>query len=197
MATRQPQEHTSVDVEALMEALNDAVRTAVESDELEDLPRRVDELLEEALFGATREDAEAVMNEVRLAVRSAVDQESLDDVESLLNRVRTSVGGVLSRSTRAAGSVGSSVRDRIRSMVDGVRGSGRESVVMLRINPESRERLEQLVDGGLVGSRSEAAAFLLAEGIRANEDLFAGIATQVEAIQKAKEELQRLLNEKS
>ena len=67
---------------------------------------------------------------------------------------------------------------------------------MVRVNSESRERMDQLIEAGLVGSRSEAAAYLIAEGIKSREDLFVEMAAQIDAIRKAREELQKILDEK-
>ena len=80
-------------------------------------------------------------------------------------------------------------------MLESVRGTGRDSVVMVRINDESRDRMDQLIETELVGSRSEAAALLIAEGIRARQDLFDKISAKIEDIRRAKAELHRLLNE--
>lgn len=196
MVTGQSKDNTSVDVESLIQALDDAVREAVASGELEDLPRRVDDILENAVGGIDGEDAEAVINEVRLAVRAAADDETLDDADSLVDKVTKAVRDIYSKSSGVAGTIGSNLKERIRAMVDGVRGTGRDSVVMVRINSEVREKLDELIEAGLVGSRSEAAAYLIAEGIKSREDLFVEMAAQIDAIRKAKEELQRILNEK-
>ena len=182
---------------ALIQALENAVREAVTSGQLGDLHRRVDDILENAVSGVEQERAEAVINEVRLAVRAAADDETLEDVDSLVDKVTRAVRDLFGKSSGVAGSVGNSLRDRIRATVDSVRGTGRSSVVMVRVNSHSRERMDQLIEAGLVGSRSEAAAFLIAEGIKSREDLFAGIATQIGAIRKAKEELQRILNDRN
>ena len=196
MVAGQSKDNTSVDVEALIQALDDAVREAVASGELEDLPRRVDDILANALSGVDQEHADAVINEVRLAVRAATDDETLQDADSLVERVTRAVRDLYSRSSGVAGTIGNSLRDRIRTTVDSVRGTGRSSVVMVRINAESRERMDQLMEAGLVGSRSEAAAYLIAEGIKAREDLFVEMSAQIDAIRKAKEELQRILDQK-
>ena len=50
--------------------------------------------------------------------------------------------------------------------------SARENVVMVRLNKESLSRLDELVDAGLVNSRSEAAAFLISEGAKSRSPLF-------------------------
>ena len=186
----------SVDVEALIQELEETVRDAISNGELDDLARRVDEILDREIGEDKQEGADAVIREVRLAVRSAVGEEMPEDVEPLLDRMRSAVRDAASKSTRAAGSVGSSLRDRIRATVETVRGTGRASVLMVRVNAESRERMDQLIEAGLVGSRSEAAAYLIAEGIKSREDLFVEMAAQIDAIRRAKEELQKILNEK-
>ncbi len=73
--------------------------------------------------------------------------------------------------------------------------SARENVVMVRLNKQSLGRLDELVDAGVVGSRSEAAAFLIGEGIKARAPLFERMSAKVEEIRRVKEELQDLLNE--
>ncbi len=52
---------------------------------------------------------------------------------------------------------------------------GRGNVVMVRVNDETLEHLDMLVESELCKSRSEAAALLIGEGIKANQTLFARI----------------------
>ena len=73
--------------------------------------------------------------------------------------------------------------------------AGRENVVMVRLNTESLSRLDELVDAGFVSSRSEAAAFLIGEGVKAKSDLFQRISDKIGRIRKAKDELRELLEE--
>ena len=51
-----------------------------------------------------------------------------------------------------------------------------------------------LVEAGLFRSRSESAAFLIQEGIKNQEVLFAKISTKLEKINKLKKELQNIVN---
>lgn len=69
---------------------------------------------------------------------------------------------------------------------------GREHVLMVRVNEESLERIAELKDAGLFRSRSEAAAYLIAEGIISKEALFQRIEEKIHRIQKLKEELKSL-----
>ena len=71
----------------------------------------------------------------------------------------------------------------------------RDNVVMVRVDKESLARMDELVEAEVVGSRSEAAAYLITAGIAARQSLFDTIAAKVDEIRKAKEELRKLLNE--
>ena len=73
--------------------------------------------------------------------------------------------------------------------------SARENVVMVRLNKESVGRLDELVESGVVNSRSEAAAFLIGEGIKKRQGLFDQISDKIDEIRKAKDELRHLLEE--
>ena len=193
-------EKLSEDVEQLIAEVEQAVRDEIGDDkppeEVEELVNRVSEALRNELSAGTR-DEDAVEKDVRLVVGSVVGEDRLGvDMDSLLDRVGRVVRGALSRWKETAESVGQSLKDRIRSLVDGVRGTGRESVVMVRVNRESQERMDELVEVGLVGSRSEAAAYLIAEGIMSSEELFNRISSKIDDIRRAKEELDRILNEK-
>ncbi|HAL48937.1 MAG TPA: hypothetical protein DCP37_14395, partial [Dehalococcoidia bacterium] len=53
----------------------------------------------------------------------------------------------------------------------------------------------ELVDSGINSSRSEAAAFMIAEGIKAKSDLFDKIAEKTELIRQTREQLRLLLDE--
>ena len=52
-----------------------------------------------------------------------------------------------------------------------------------------------LVDVGLFKSRSESAAFLIQEGIKNQEALFAKISTKLKKIDKIKDELKDIVSE--
>jgi Arc/MetJ-type ribon-helix-helix transcriptional regulator len=66
---------------------------------------------------------------------------------------------------------------------------------MVRTTKESVEHLDTLVEAGIAGSRSEAAAFLIGEGVKARQELFDKIADKVDQIRKTKEELRGLLDQ--
>ena len=117
-----------------------------------------------------------------------------EDIEGLVGDINKVVRVAVSRGTGAAETVSESVRDGVREAVEGVR-SARDSVVMIRVDKESLLRLDDLVESGISGSRSEAAAFLISEGIKARQGLFDKIADKIELIRTAKDELRTLLKD--
>ena len=92
--------------------------------------------------------------------------------------------------------IATSLGDSLRTTIESVR-SKRDNVVMVRVSRESLARLDELVDCGLTNSRSEAAAFLIAEGIKARNDLYEKMAEQSKVIRQAKERLKALLDDEA
>ena len=189
------------DIDSLVEEIERTVRDAlgegVQTENIDDLVNRINESVRKAASADKAHDFGSVEREVRRAVRDAVgDERPGEEIETLAEWITKSVRASYNRGSDLAGSVGQTLKDRIQAMVGGVRGTGRDGVVMVRINQESLERIDELIEAGLVGSRSEAAAYLIAEGIKARQDLFDGISSKIEAIRKARNELQSLLNEK-
>lgn len=72
--------------------------------------------------------------------------------------------------------------------------SDREFVVMVRVNKDTRDNLDHLMQAGLFKSRSEAAAFLLASGIKAQSMLFDKIKDKTTEIGRLQEELRNLIS---
>lgn len=112
-----------------------------------------------------------------------------DNVEGLVDDVNKVVKVAIERGTDAAESLGENIRDTFH----GIRSS-RDNVVMVRIDAESLARLDELVDAGIMGSRSEAAAFLISEGIKGRQPLFDRIAEKVQEIRRVKDELRNLVD---
>ena len=70
-------------------------------------------------------------------------------------------------------------------------GDTRDNVVMMRLGAEAVARLDELVDAGLFGSRSEAAAFLVGAGIQGQKKLFQKISKQSAEIKRIRESLRK------
>lgn len=107
----------------------------------------------------------------------------VDDETQFSNREADLSGRVRRTATRVAGSVSSVVKQALEA---------RDHVLMVRINDESLNRINDLKDAGLFRSRSEAAAYLIAEGIEAKRDLFDRISERIRKIQELRDELRYL-----
>ncbi len=71
--------------------------------------------------------------------------------------------------------------------------SNREQVVMVRVSNEILNHLDMLVDSGICRSRSSAATFMIREGIKANQPLFARISEAAEQIAALRAKLKSLI----
>ena len=119
-----------------------------------------------------------------------------NDDKSLSERIETIVDESKEAFKQAYQSSGvESIGENVKEAVDRAL-SRRENVVMVRLNTESITRVDELVEAGVVSSRSEAVAFLVSEGIGAQSELFDRIGQKVEEIRRVKQELRDLLNEK-
>ncbi|MBN1922104.1 MAG: hypothetical protein JW892_12720 [Anaerolineae bacterium] len=67
----------------------------------------------------------------------------------------------------------------------------RANVVMVRINDEALRHLDMLVEAEVTKSRSESAALLISEGIRANQALFDKIGDITRQIAELREQLRQ------
>ena len=118
--------------------------------------------------------------------RRTISESIGDIVEEMNQTVRITVEKGAAHAER----LGESLKETIQGM-----RAGRDNVVMVRVDDNSKSKLDELLDAGIVNSRSEAAAFLIAEGIKARSQLFDTISGKVEDIRKKKEELRKLLEE--
>ncbi len=115
--------------------------------------------------------------------------------ERVIRDVSRTVTDAVVKGTDEAVSVAGNIRETIRHRTTGDRTT-RDNVVMVRVDADSLEKMDELVEAELAGSRSEAAAFLISEGIKSREPLFDIISAKVAEIRKSKEELRALLEEK-
>src|SRR5688572_30376236 len=88
---------------------------------------------------------------------------AFDNVVTSAREVAQKTGEAFNRATE-------SISQAIESAL-----SARDHVVMVRVNDESLRRLDALVQSGIFKSRSESAAFLIGEGIKAQAILFESI----------------------
>ena len=104
--------------------------------------------------------------------------------------ISESINIIVGEARAGAESIGENLKETLEGAL-----SSRKNVVMVRLNEKSVVRLDDLVDAGVVSSRSEAAAYLIGEGIKAKQGLFDRISKKIDEIRKAKEELRELLEQ--
>ena len=114
--------------------------------------------------------------------------------ERVIRNVSQSVTDAVVRGTDEAVTVAENIKETIKSKTSSDRAT-RDNVVMVRVDSESLGKMDELVEAELAGSRSEATAFLISEGIKAREPLFDAIAAKVAEIRKVKDELREMLSE--
>jgi tRNA A37 threonylcarbamoyltransferase TsaD len=69
----------------------------------------------------------------------------------------------------------------------------RTNVVMIRVNDETLRYLDMLIEADICKSRSESAAFLIAEGVKANSALYERIAEVTEQIAELRRQLREIV----
>ncbi|CAI8013755.1 hypothetical protein GBAR_LOCUS8678 [Geodia barretti] len=114
--------------------------------------------------------------------------------ERLIRGVGQTVTDAVVRGTDEAVTAAENLKETIKSKTSGDR-QARDNVVMVRVDKDSLGKMDELVEAEVAGSRSEAAAYLITEGIKVREPLFKAISAKVEEIRKAKEELRNLLKQ--
>ena len=117
-----------------------------------------------------------------------------DDAEpSDRSKTASSVRDLASRIPESLSAIG---RDISRT-IERAMSAKDEYVVAVKVSPQAQEKLEQLVQAGVFHSRAEAAGFLIDEGIKTQEALFARVEQKLAEIERLKAELRGLINEKA
>jgi hypothetical protein len=115
---------------------------------------------------------------------SAEKKRLTEGFEIIIDEAKSAAGQAIS----GAEALGGSLKQTLQGAL-----AKRHNVVMVRLNEESLARLDDLVESAIVSSRSEAAAFLVGEGVQARSALFARISEKIDQIRKVKRELRDLL----
>src|SRR4030095_6063851 len=106
---------------------------------------------------------------------------SFDDLASSVKGVAQKTGDVINKATE---SIGKAIESAL---------SARDHVVMVRVNDDSLKALDDLVQSGIFKSRSEAAAFLISEGVKAQGALFDRIEQKTAEIERLRSELKSIV----
>ncbi|HYE13981.1 MAG TPA: hypothetical protein VD968_06030 [Pyrinomonadaceae bacterium] len=130
------------------------------------------------------------------------DPEVLEPVDDLMlhedeggqpherDRVSSSVRDIASRIPESLASIG---RDISRT-VERALSAKDDYVVAVKVSHEAQDKLEQLVQAGVFRNRAEAAAFLIDEGIKAQQALFDRVAQKLAEIERLRAELRGIVN---
>src|SRR5436190_1799323 len=105
-----------------------------------------------------------------------------DEIASSVKEVAQKTGEALNKATE---SIGKAIESAL---------SARDHVVMVRVNDDSLKSLDALVQSGIFKSRSEAAAFLISEGVKAQAVLFGRISERIAEIERLRAELKGIVN---
>jgi hypothetical protein len=107
-------------------------------------------------------------------------------------------------------STGNSVRDMAARLPEQLSAIGRDIsrtieraisakddyMLAVKVSHDAQVKLGQLVQAGVFGTRAEAAAFLIDEGIKAQGPLFERVEQKLAEIERLRAELRGLVNEK-
>jgi len=104
-----------------------------------------------------------------------------DEITSSVKEVAQKTGEALNKATE---SIGKAIESAL---------AARDKVVMVRVNDDSLRSLDALVQTGIFKSRSEAAAFLISEGVKAQAPLFDRIWERIKEIERLRAELKDIV----
>lgn len=128
------------------------------------------------------------------------ETETRETVEDLMIRepvrerersVSSSVKDIASRIPESLNAIGREISHSIEKAIS----AKDDYVVAVKVSPDAQEKLEQLVQAGLYGSRAEAAAFLIDEGIKGQTALFERVQQKLTEIERLRAELRGMVNE--
>jgi Arc/MetJ-type ribon-helix-helix transcriptional regulator len=105
-----------------------------------------------------------------------------DELASSVKEVAQKTGEALNKATE---SIGKAIESAL---------AARDHVVMVRVNEDSLKSLDALVQSGIFKSRSEAAAFLISEGVKAQAALFERISQRIAEIERLRSELKGIVD---
>jgi Arc/MetJ-type ribon-helix-helix transcriptional regulator len=104
-------------------------------------------------------------------------------------RVQSHVRDIASRIPESLSSIG---RDISRT-IERALSAKDDYVVAVKLSHEAQDKLEQLVAAGVFRSRAEAAAFLIDEGIKAQQPLFDRVSQKLSEIERLRAELRGMI----
>jgi Arc/MetJ-type ribon-helix-helix transcriptional regulator len=107
-------------------------------------------------------------------------------------RAASSVRDIASRIPESLSAIG---RDISRT-IERAMAAKDDYVVAVKLSPEAREKVDQLVQAGIFRNRAEAAGFLVDEGLKTQTALFERVQLKLAEIERLRAELRGMINEK-
>ncbi len=133
-----------------------------------------------------------------IVIEETVGDETLDDdgVTSAASEAVGAAGKTINEAGKTINEAFKQVEKQVGSISKALGGAlqDRANVVMVRVNDDSLQYLDILVEADITKSRSESAAFLINEGIKANETLFNQIREITDQISALKAQLREAVS---
>lgn len=104
-------------------------------------------------------------------------------------KAKEAVYEFINSAKQMATEVSSEIAQTAERLFEEAKSAKRQIVVSVRLDDESARRVDQLVEAGICGSRSEAVAVLTKSGIQSRQELFDRIETKIQEIQRIKDEI--------
>src|SRR5690349_21052480 len=120
----------------------------------------------------------------------------LSDDEPESDEHTRTASSVRDMASRMPESLSAIERDLSRTIENAISAKD-DDVVAVKISPEAQEKLEALVQAGVFRSRSEAAGFLIEEGIKTQSALFERVRQKLAEIERLRAELRGLIADKT
>jgi Arc/MetJ-type ribon-helix-helix transcriptional regulator len=73
--------------------------------------------------------------------------------------------------------------------------TSRANAITIHVDDDAQRHIDQLVEAGIFKNRSESAAYLISEGIKARQDVFGRINSRFEEIERIRGEMRRMVIE--
>lgn len=117
---------------------------------------------------------------------------SMNHPENTEKSEKTQVGLSFDQFLREAGQIALTVARAAGKAAEDLTG-----LMVIRVDPEMRARMDDLVEAGLAKNRSEAALNLLRDGIRANQSVFEQVEKTRARIDALRSQLRDLIGQQS
>ena len=126
-------------------------------------------MAEETKNGNAQEKVEEAKEEVKTAAEAVEEavEATAEEAGEKAGKAKSSASKTINDAFKQVETFTESISKALGSALQ-----DRANVVMVRVNDDSLAYLDMLVDADITKSRSESAAFLINEGIKANEGLF-------------------------